>query len=516
MILVGGSDALAQNKKKSKKGKKDQASTFVEGRQKVRESDYATFDKFTTFSSKSTTLYYSPFDYFDFFELCADDNPDWGEDIKPVMNYMVKNTRATMTLCPLFAINPDITDRTQRQELIEKAKNEAQAAIDAFEGWKNRKGMRNKTQYKIAELDYRYFKGTNYYNQQRSDDIIRVGVLLYFGSKKNAIFVPDTASSHTFPDIKFFPNDATIVESWVPVLDELAEYINANAPMSNLPELLDLHHSNPLGLHPIAIPIFLLVAAVAMHLTTNRIYHQDKRSLYPLLYTLVALAVVATYYYCFSGDLPLFEDWDLHRKEISVGWFCQKNIQPQAHRHGKAPDGLAAFAVPCPVILGSKGQRGLRESVHQAVGDKIEVLGGGHAGDAVRPETVDRRLDHDIGEGEHHSLKPCRHSDIHHFSQIFPPDCQFPEIQPELVFLVRQKVQNQPAADIVGNHGRQRDTRHRHLQPDHKQKIQKDVQNARKGQRAERPSAVAAAAQDRRAEIVGHHGRHAAEIDPEI
>ncbi len=228
MILVGGSDALAQNKKKSKKGKKDQASTFVEGRQKVRESDYATFDKFTTFSSKSTTIYYSPFDYFDFFELCADDNPDWGEDIKPVMNYMVKNTRATMTLCPLFAINPDITDRTQRQELIEKAKNEAQAAIDAFEGWKNRKGMRNKTQYKIAELDYRYFKGTNYYNQQRSDDIIRVGVLLYFGSKKNAIFVPDTASSHTFPDIKFFPNDATIVESWVPVLDELAEYINAN------------------------------------------------------------------------------------------------------------------------------------------------------------------------------------------------------------------------------------------------------------------------------------------------
>lgn len=228
MILVGGSDALAQNKKKSKKGKKDQASTFVEGRQKVRESDYATFDKFTTFSSKSTTLYYSPFDYFDFFELCADDNPDWGEDIKPVMNYMVKNTRATMTLCPLFAINPDITDRTQRQELIEKAKNEAQAAIDAFEGWKNRKGMRNKTQYKIAELDYRYFKGTNYYNQQRSDDIIRVGVLLYFGSKKNAIFVPDTASSHTFPDIKFFPNDATIVESWIPVLDELAEYINAN------------------------------------------------------------------------------------------------------------------------------------------------------------------------------------------------------------------------------------------------------------------------------------------------
>ena len=44
----------------------------------------------------------------------------------------------------------------------------------------------------------------------------------------------------------------------------LAEYITTNAPMSNIPELLNLHHSNPLGLHPIVIPILLLVLAVAM------------------------------------------------------------------------------------------------------------------------------------------------------------------------------------------------------------------------------------------------------------
>ena len=228
VILLGGSDALAQNKKKGKKGKKNQTSTFVEGRQKVRETDYATFDKFTTFSSKSTTLYFTPFDYTDFPALCVDNNPEWGEEIKPVMNYMEKNTRATMTLCPIFAINPDITDRAQRQELIERAKSEAQASIDAYESWKSKKGMRNKAQYKIAEIDYRYFKGTNYYNEQRPDDIIHVGVILYFGSKKNPIFMPDTASSHTFPDIKFFPNDATILESWFTTLDELAEYINAN------------------------------------------------------------------------------------------------------------------------------------------------------------------------------------------------------------------------------------------------------------------------------------------------
>ena len=110
------------------------------------------------------------------------------------------------------------------------------------------------------------------------------------------------------------------------LLLSLSEYINANAPMSNLPELLSLHHSNPLGLHPIAIPILLLVLAVAMHVTTYRIIKYDKRNLYPLLYTLVGLAIVSTYYYCFSDDLPLFEDVDLHRKEISVGWFCQRDI----------------------------------------------------------------------------------------------------------------------------------------------------------------------------------------------
>lgn len=110
------------------------------------------------------------------------------------------------------------------------------------------------------------------------------------------------------------------------LIQRLSDYIAANAPMSNLPELLNIHHGNPLGLHPIAIPILLLLLAVAMHVTTHRINRNDERRLYPLLYILVGLAVVSTYYYCFSDDLPLFEDIDLHRKEVSVGWFCQRDI----------------------------------------------------------------------------------------------------------------------------------------------------------------------------------------------
>ena len=109
-------------------------------------------------------------------------------------------------------------------------------------------------------------------------------------------------------------------------LQKLSDYINANAPMTNLPELFGLHHSNPLGLPPIAIPAFLLVLAVAMHVISHQIYYKQRRNLFPWLYALLVVATLSTYYYCFSGDLPMFEDWQLRRKEVSVGWFCQQSI----------------------------------------------------------------------------------------------------------------------------------------------------------------------------------------------
>lgn len=228
LLLASGGDAMAQNKKGNKKGgKKDKQSMFVEGRQKVRQSDYATFDKFTNFSSKDNNVYYSDFNYTDLPGLTVETNPNWPEEVRPVINYLEKVSRATMTLCALYAINPEITDHAQREQLHKQAREEAKASLDAFNDWKSKKGMRNKTQYKVAEIDYRYFKGANFYNEQRGDDIIHVGVLIYLGSKKNSIFTTDT-TAHTFPDIKFFPNDATIVESWAPVLDELADYLKSN------------------------------------------------------------------------------------------------------------------------------------------------------------------------------------------------------------------------------------------------------------------------------------------------
>lgn len=226
LMLACGTDALAQNRQQNKRTSKKNQSPYIEGRQKVRESDYQTFDKYTSFSTKDNQLYYTPYNYMDFNSIAKASNPDFGE-MQPVVNYLQKVSRATLTMCALYAVNPDITEREERNALGEKARKEATAALDRFNGWKVKKEMRNKIQYQVAEVDYRYFKGANYYNEQRGDEIIHVGLLLYFGSKKKVLFAPDT-TSRTFADIKFFPNDATIQESWQPMIEELAEFLEKN------------------------------------------------------------------------------------------------------------------------------------------------------------------------------------------------------------------------------------------------------------------------------------------------
>ena len=223
LLLCSTIDVAAQAK--PRKGNKD-VSPFIEGRQKVRQTDFDTLWQFTNFNTKSTTVYYSPYDYTDFRTVTAAKKPNWGS-LTPVVNYLQKVSRATMTMCAIYAVNPDIEDPKERDRLVEQGRVEAKEALDAFDAWKVRQEMRNKVQYQVAEVDYRYFKGAYYYNEQTAEPLIHVGLLMYFGTKKRPIFIPDTGS-RVFEDIRFFPNDATIVESWLEQLDTLASYLKEN------------------------------------------------------------------------------------------------------------------------------------------------------------------------------------------------------------------------------------------------------------------------------------------------
>lgn len=221
LLVVGTVDAQGK-KGKGKKGE----SPVVEGKQKVRESDYQTYDRFTQFTTKDMGRYYTSFDYTRFCGMTQEKAPDWG-DLKPVMNYLEKVSRATLTMCAVYAVNPNIESTSEHKRIAAEGRQEALKAVECFEAWKVSQGWRNKIQYKVAEIDYRYFKGAYFDEATCTDELIHVGIMLYFGTKKKAMFDPDT-TTRTFTDIKFFPHDATIVDSWNVQLDEMSDYLKEN------------------------------------------------------------------------------------------------------------------------------------------------------------------------------------------------------------------------------------------------------------------------------------------------
>lgn len=214
--------ASAQSGKKGTKV----VSPFIEGKQKVRKADYDSIWKFTTFDAKK--IYYCNFDYSTIPLVIEDRHPEWGT-FTPVMNYLTTASRSPMRICALFAVNPSIEDDALRNRLIEEARAEALEALQTYQAWAAEKEMKNKLQLSVAQVDYRYWQGTEFFTQEQpADQLIHVGLLLYFGTKKVNLFPSAAEGAKTFKDVRFFPNDATVVESWEPMLDSLATYLQEN------------------------------------------------------------------------------------------------------------------------------------------------------------------------------------------------------------------------------------------------------------------------------------------------
>lgn len=220
--MVPSFTATAQSSKKNKK----EVSPFIEGKQKVRQLDYDSVWKFSSFDAKH--IYFCEFDYRKIDSLSYERHPDW-EGFQPVVNYLTTVSRSPMRICAIFAVNPDIKDAEVRDMLIEKGRNEALEALKNFEIWTQSEEMRNKMQFNVAQVDYRYWKGSEYFALEESlPDLIQVGFVLYFGTKKVNLFPSAAEGAKTFNNVKFFPNDATIVDSYNSLLDDLAKYMKEN------------------------------------------------------------------------------------------------------------------------------------------------------------------------------------------------------------------------------------------------------------------------------------------------
>jgi outer membrane protein OmpA-like peptidoglycan-associated protein len=222
VALLAPMVATAQNTKKGAKV----VSPFIEGKQKVRKSDYDSIWKFTTFDAKK--IYFCDFDYSTIPALTELRHPDWG-NFTPVMNYLTTVARSPMRICAVFAVNPSVEDDALREQLVEQGREEALEALKTYQAWAAEKKLKNKLQLNVAQVDYRYWQGTEFFTTEQSpDQLIHVGVLLYFGTKKINMFPSAAEGAKSFKDVKFFPNDATVVESWEPMLDSLAVYMQEN------------------------------------------------------------------------------------------------------------------------------------------------------------------------------------------------------------------------------------------------------------------------------------------------
>lgn len=221
-VLICAPVCQAQKNKKDKR----EVSPIIEGRKKVRQTDYDSIWKFTTFNAKSK--YFCPFDYTTMDSVIEMKHPNWGT-FSPVMNYLTTVSRSPMRMVAIFAINPNIDDDAYKKELIDLARNEAIDSYDAFKEYCEDEEMRNKMQFFVAQVDYRYWKGENYFTTvQPEDPIIHIGYVLYFGTKKMDLFPSAATEAKTFKDVKFFPNDATIAPSYETYLDELSNYLKEN------------------------------------------------------------------------------------------------------------------------------------------------------------------------------------------------------------------------------------------------------------------------------------------------
>jgi len=156
-LLVAPSVTMAQ-----KKGKKE-VNPILEGKKKVRKTDYDSVWRFTTFNTKKK--YYCKFNYLTFNSINDKDKPIkdskqliWG-DFKPVMNFLETNTRVPVKICAIYAINPSITDKVKRMRLEQQAADSAKVALENFSDWMKSHNYRNKINIQVAQIDYRYWWG---------------------------------------------------------------------------------------------------------------------------------------------------------------------------------------------------------------------------------------------------------------------------------------------------------------------------------------------------------------------
>ncbi len=90
----------------------------------------------------------------------------------------------------------------------------------------------------------------------------------------------------------------------------------------------------------------------------------------------------------------------------------------QCHAHPE--DAVDAREFPRTIILTDECYGSAIECRYEEITVGLEVERGCRTCHGTITETVDGRLHHDIGKGEHHALQSCRHTYLEHRAEFLP------------------------------------------------------------------------------------------------
>ena len=168
---------------------------------------------------------------------------------------------------------------------------------------------------------------------------------------------------------------------------------------------------------------------------------------------------------------------------------CQKRCQQghqqadaagndEIHPYAPAHNLTAAPDIPRPEILSHKGGSRLGKGGQNEKGGKFKVQGNSRGGDILRPQIVNGNLNNDVGKGKDHALQACRQANPGNIRQHTYINGQLAQLQLHRPFLLMQPVHNQAGTAGSGNHRSDSDSLHPHMQGQHEEKIQADIDTA--------------------------------------
>ena len=127
-------------------------------------------------------------------------------------------------------------------------------------------------------------------------------------------------------------------------------------------------------------------------------------------------------------------------------------------------------------------------------------------------------MDNNVREREHRSLESGGKPDFKYHQQLVFVDTQVfqPQLQTVLVLLAHEAANHQRRRNTLGNRGRKTYSSGAHIQRDDEQQVEHHVDYSAADEVYQRAAGVPGGAEERVSEIVDHHERHSAEVEPQI